>query len=114
MTHRKIEPEDDREVARIWTGYIDIAMRYFLKTDHRGADLDLGFIINEAHILRAMMLIACKDAGYSEDDISNLRKEVSESFDGMMTKKAKAYFHKKRKRIEKIDQDILGDASKTL
>ena len=87
---------DDRETAQIWACTICLAMREGIKTDYRGFDFDLAFAMNEANIMRIMLLVACKQA---DIEIDELRACIQEVIEAKITKKARAPFEVQRQRI---------------
>ena len=96
---RKPKPIDDRETAKVWAGMIWLAMREGIKTGYHNFDLDLAFAMNEANIMRIMLLIACKQA---DIEIDELRACVQEGIEAKITKKARASFEVQRQRIAGI------------
>ena len=87
---------DDRQTAQIWARMIWLAMREGIKTGYHNFDLDLAFAVNEANIMRIMLLIACKQA---DIEIDELRACVQEIIEAKITKKARASFEVQRQRI---------------
>ena len=91
---------DDRETAQIWATMIHIAMQSCLRTSYRGFDLDLAFVVNEANIMRCMLLIACKQA---DIDIEELRSAVQPVVEKDITKLARKAFSEKRKQLATLE-----------
>jgi hypothetical protein len=87
---------DDRLTARIWAATIHLAMLKGIRTSFRSFDLDLAFMLHEANIMRAMLLIACKQANI---DVDELRACVQETYDLKLTKVARKSFDMARHRL---------------
>ena len=97
--------EDGRDVGRIWTSFIYIALHQGIKTDHRGADLDLAFLIHEANAMRIVARAACLKANISYDELLEMARSALAK---RATKVARKAFEKKRQRWDEIMVDQRG------
>src|SRR4029077_8471590 len=98
-TVTKSNQTDDRETARIWTGFIYLALHDGMQTDFRGTDLDLACLINEANIFRVIAKAACGTAGLSFDD---LYADVSKRHEQQLTKTARRFIEKNRRQVTEL------------
>jgi hypothetical protein len=89
------DDEDGRDTARIWLSFIYVALHHGIKTDHRGADMDLAFMIHEANAMRIVAQAACESAGL---DFDELLGSVRHALAQRTTKVARTYFEKERRR----------------
>jgi len=89
------DDEDGRDTARFWTSFIYIALHRGIKTNYRGADLDLAFLIHEANAMRIVAQVACKQA---ELDFDELLGHARRTLEKGITKVAGRTFEKHRRR----------------
>jgi hypothetical protein len=97
------DDDDDRLTARIWATTINVALGHCIRTNYRGFDLDLAFVINEANALHLAAKIACQEAEIDFDELLDCMRDL---LDKQSTKLARVFFERERRRLVDICKGI--------